>query len=101
MSDKLKNMYVSLLETHNWNFENHDDSKYDEGNEEKMHLRSLIAQAYEIGKDPSKLFYKYCPEHLYKNSADYGIRTPWHELELDRAINQEITQENYKKNVKY
>ena len=43
MSDKLKNMYVALLETHNWNFENHDDSKYDEGNEEKMHLRSSIS----------------------------------------------------------
>ncbi len=101
MSDKLKNLYISLLEAHNWNYEAYDDHKYDIGDKEKMNLRSVIAQAYEIGKDPSRLFYKYCPEHLYKNSADYGIRTPWNELVLDQAIKQEISQENYKKNVKH
>ena len=101
MSDNLKNLYISLLEAHNWNYETYDDHKYDIGDKEKMHLRSVIAQAYEIGKDPSRLFYKYCPEHLYKNSADYGIRTPYNELALDQVIKQEISQENYNKNVKH
>ena len=101
MSDKLKNLYISLLENHNWNYENHNDSKYDLGEKEKMHLRRVIAQAYEVGKNPCKLFYQHCPEHLYKNSADYGIRTPWNEFSLDRIINQEIKQENYNKNVKH
>tara|TARA_B100000424_G_C22939316_1_gene499819 strand:- start:799 stop:1104 length:306 start_codon:yes stop_codon:yes gene_type:complete len=101
MSDKLKNLYISLLEAHDWNYENHSDYKYDIGDEEKMKLRSIIAQAYEIGKDPARLFYQNCPEHLYKNSADYGIRTPWNEMALDQAIKQEIRQENYKKNVKH
>ena len=101
MSDNLKNLYISLLEAHNWNYETYDDHKYDIGDKEKMHLRSVIAQAYEIGKDPSRLFYKYCPEHLYKNSADYGIRTPWNELALHQVIKQELSQENYNKNVKH
>ena len=97
MEDRLKIIYENALDTHDWNYESQPDEKFDDGVNQKEFLRSVIAQAYEMGKDPAKLFYQYCPEHLYKNSADYGIRTPWEELRLHLDILQEERQENFKK----
>tara|TARA_Y100001938_G_scaffold144480_1_gene219106 strand:- start:1294 stop:1599 length:306 start_codon:yes stop_codon:yes gene_type:complete len=101
MSNRLKNLYIESLKNHDWNYENHDDDRYIDGQEEKMFLRSIINEAYELDKDPAMLFYKHCPEHLYKFSADYGIRTPWKEILLQQNIKQEIAQEKYKQDVKH
>jgi len=50
-----------------------------------------------MGKDPAKLFYEHCPEDHYKNSADYGIRTPWEELKLHLDILQQERQDKFNK----
>ncbi len=94
---RLKNVYIDALKTHDWNYELQPDEKFDVGVKEKDFIRSIVAEAYEIGRDPSKLFYEYCPEHLYRNSADYGIRTPWEELRLHLDILQQERQDNFKK----
>ncbi len=101
MRDKLKDRFVEALKTHDWNYESQPDEKFDQGVKQKTILRSLIAEAYEHGKDPARLFYQYCPEHLHKDSADYGIRTPWSELRLHLDILQEQRQQEFKKNVKH
>ena len=98
---RLKAIFINALETHDWNYEGQLDENFEKGVKEKDVIRSIVAEAYEIGKDPAKLFYKHCPEHLYKNSADYGIRTPWAELRLDLDILQQERQAEFKKNVKH
>ena len=101
MQDKLKTIFIDALETHDWNYERHTDAKFDIGVKQKEQIRSIIAEAYESGKDPAKIFYSICPEHLYKQSADYGIRTPWSELRLHLDIMQEEMQTEYNENVKH
>jgi len=96
---RLKNIYIDALATHDWNYESQPDERFDEGANERDHIRSIVAQAYEIGKDPAKLFYQHCPEHLYKNSADYGIRTPWDELKLHLDILQQERQDKFNKDI--
>ena len=93
---RLKNIYIDALKTHNWNYDSRMDEDYDDGEKEKDFLRSIIAEAYEMGKDPAKLFYQYCPEHLYRLSADYGIRTPYKELRLHLDILQQDRQDKLK-----
>ncbi len=93
----LKEIYIDALKTHDWNYEVQSDEKFDEGVKQKTHIRSIVEQAYELKKDPAKLFYKHCPEHLYKHSADYGIRTPWDEFKLHLDILQEERQDEYNK----
>tara|TARA_B100000674_G_scaffold97016_1_gene69667 strand:- start:1093 stop:1389 length:297 start_codon:yes stop_codon:yes gene_type:complete len=96
----LKEIYIESLKSHDWNYERHVDSKFDIGVKQKDKIRSIIAEAYELGKDPAKIFYSICPEHLYKASADYGIRTPWEELLLDQEIQKEENQKKFN-DVKY
>ena len=98
--DRLKEIYIDALSSHDWNYESQLDSKFDAGMEEKERLRDIIAKAYEMNKDPAKIFYQYCPEHLYRCSADYGIRTPWEELKLHMDILQEEKQKELRKYVK-
>tara|TARA_B100001113_G_C20812831_1_gene493291 strand:- start:103 stop:399 length:297 start_codon:yes stop_codon:yes gene_type:complete len=94
---RLKNIYIDALKSHDWNYENQPDEKFDDGVKEKEFIRSIVAQAYEMDKDPSKIFYEYCPEHLYRQSADYGIRTPYEELKLHLDILQQERQDKFKK----
>ena len=54
MQDKLKTTYIDALETHDWNYERHTDAKFDIGVKQKEQIRSIIAEAYESGKDPAK-----------------------------------------------
>ncbi len=96
----LKEIYIESLKSHDWNYERHTDSKFEIGLNQKDKIRSIIAEAYELGKDPARIFYSICPEHLYKQSADYGIRTPWDELLLDLEIQKEENQKKFN-NVKY
>ena len=96
----LKEIYIESLKSHDWNYERHNDSKFEIGLNQKDKIRSIIAEAYELGKDPARIFYSICPEHLYKQSADYGIRTPWQELLLDQEIQKEENQKKFN-NVKY
>lgn len=96
----LKEIYIESLKSHDWNYERHVDSKFDIGVEQKEKIRSIIAEAYELGKDPAKIFYSICPEHHYYESADYGIRTPWEELLLDQEIQKEENQKRFN-DVKY
>jgi hypothetical protein len=96
----LKEIYIESLKSHDWNYERHSDAKFDIGVKQKEQIRSIIAEAYELGRDPAKIFYSICPEHLYKFSADYGIRTPWEELLLDQEIQKENNQKRFN-NVKY
>jgi hypothetical protein len=91
----LKQIYIESLKSHDWNYERHIDSKFDIGVKQKDQIRRIIAEAYELGKDPAKIFYSFCPEHLYNQSADYGIRTPWEELLLDQKIQMEENQKKY------
>ena len=101
MQDKLKELYIEALSNHDWNYENQPDAKFDRGVEQKTQIRRYVAEAYEIGKDPAKLFYQHCPEHLYKDSADYGIRTPWAEFKLHLDILREEKQKEFNKHVKH
>ncbi len=94
---RLKNIYIDALNSHDWNYEIRPNNDFDAGVKERDFLRSIIAEAYEMGKDPAKLFYEHCPEDLYKNSADYGIRTPWEELRLHLDILQQERQDEFKK----
>tara|TARA_Y100001937_G_scaffold88730_1_gene119939 strand:+ start:352 stop:648 length:297 start_codon:yes stop_codon:yes gene_type:complete len=94
---RLKNVYIDALKTHDWNYESRMDEDFEDGAKEKDFIRSIVAEAYEMGKDPAKLFYKFCPEHLYKLSADYGIRTPWEELRLHLDILRKDRQDQFKK----
>ena len=94
---RLKNIYIDALNSHDWNYEIRPNNDFDAGVKERDFLRSNIAEAYEMGKDPAKLFYEHCPEDLYKNSADYGIRTPWEELRLHLDILQQERQDEFKK----
>tara|TARA_Y100001937_G_scaffold122375_1_gene183031 strand:+ start:798 stop:1094 length:297 start_codon:yes stop_codon:yes gene_type:complete len=96
----LKQIYIESLKSHDWNYERHVDSKFDIGVKQKDKIRSIIAEAYELGKDPAKIFYSICPEHLYRQSADYGIRTPFDELLLDQEIQKEENQKKFN-DVKY
>tara|TARA_Y100000592_G_C5413076_1_gene289162 strand:- start:814 stop:1104 length:291 start_codon:yes stop_codon:yes gene_type:complete len=91
----LKEIYIDKLKSHDWNYERHSDAKFDIGIKQKEQIRSIIAEAYELGKDPAKIFYNLCPEHMYKMSADYGIRTPWEEFFLDQTIRQEENQKKF------
>tara|TARA_Y100001935_G_C17214624_1_gene461913 strand:+ start:261 stop:560 length:300 start_codon:yes stop_codon:yes gene_type:complete len=93
----LKETYIDALKTHDWNYEVQPDEKFDVGVQQKTNIRSIVEQVYELKKDPAKLFYKHCPEHLYKNSADYGIRTPWQEFKMHLEILQEERQNEYNK----
>ena len=101
MQDKLKSTFINALENHDWNYERHTDSKFEIGVKQKEQIRSIVAEAYEIGKDPARIFYSICPEHLYKQSADYGIRTPWSELRLHLDIMKEEVQTGFNENVKH
>ena len=91
----LKEIYIESLKLHDWNYERHADAKFDIGVKQKAKIKSIIAEAYEIGKHPAKIFYSICPEHLYNQSADYGIRTPWQEILLDQKIEKEQNQKKY------
>tara|TARA_R100000697_G_scaffold74574_1_gene86937 strand:+ start:494 stop:790 length:297 start_codon:yes stop_codon:yes gene_type:complete len=91
----LKEIYIESLKLHDWNYERHADANFDIGVKQKAKIKSIIAEAYEIGKDPAKIFYSICPEHLYNQSADYGIRTPWQEILLDQKIEKEQNQKKY------
>tara|TARA_Y100001968_G_scaffold294721_1_gene301497 strand:- start:240 stop:539 length:300 start_codon:yes stop_codon:yes gene_type:complete len=93
----LKEIYIDALKTHDWNYEVQPDEKFDVGVQQKENIRSIVEQAYELKKDPAKLFYQHCPEHLYKHSADYGIRTPWNEFKMHLDIMQEERQNEYNK----
>ena len=93
----LKEIYIDALKTHDWNYEVQPDEKFDVGVQQKENIRSIVEQAYELKKDPAKLFYQHCPEHLYKYSADYGIRTPWKEFKMHLDIMQEERQNEYNK----
>ena len=95
----LKDLYIDALKTHNWNYEAQPDAKFDIGVKQKKNIRSMIEQAYEMEKDPARLFYEYCPEHLYRQSSDYGIRTPWEELKMHLDILQEEKREQYHKDL--
>jgi|TARA_B100001057_G_C22041822_1_gene641273 hypothetical protein len=100
MSDRLKEIYIEALSSHDWNYELQPDSKFDAGVEQRENIRSIVAKAYELEKDPAKIFYQYCPEHLYDCSSDYGIRTPWEELKLHMDILQEEKQEELRKHIR-
>ncbi len=97
MTTSLKDLYIDALKTHDWNYEMQPDARFDIGVKQKEKIRSIVEQAYEMQKNPAKLFYKYCPEHLYKNSLDYGIRMPWEEIKLHLDILQEERREEYHK----
>ena len=46
--DRLKEIYIDALSSHDWNYESQLDSKFDVGMEEKERLRDIIATAYEL-----------------------------------------------------
>ena len=94
---RLKKIYIDALEMHDWNYEAQPDAKFDIGVKQKQHIRQIVEQAYEMKKDPAKIFYEHCPEHLYKHSADYGIRTPWEELKMHLDILQDERRAEYNK----
>tara|TARA_Y100000592_G_C5367316_1_gene266714 strand:+ start:478 stop:783 length:306 start_codon:yes stop_codon:yes gene_type:complete len=100
MSDRLKEIYIEALSSHDWDYELRPDSNFDIGVKQRENIRSIVAKAYELEKDPAKIFYHYCPEHLYDCSADYGIRTPWEELRLHMDILQEERQEELRKHIR-
>ena len=84
MQDKLKSIFIDALENHDWNYERHTDSKFDIGVKQKEQIRSVVAEAYEMGKDPAKIFYEFCPVEGIEEK-EYGMKKSWQDTMDDIA----------------
>jgi len=74
------------LKKHDWTYENSDDpSVYDLGTEERLGIKELVKDAYELGLDPAEHFYKFYPVDGCHPHEGYGIKKSWQQVMNKKA----------------
>ena len=86
----LGDMLTFHLKQHDWTYENSDDnSYYKSGTEERLIIKELVKDAYELGLDPAPYFYKFYPVDGCHPHQGYGIKDSWQDI-LDKKAKEKI-----------
>ena len=69
------------LKQHDWTYENRDDNAfYELGTKERLAIKELVKDAYELGLDPAEHFYKFYPVDGCHPHTGYGIKKSWQQV---------------------